>query len=266
MNKTLPRVQFVLLVFIFLSLPLTSVLAQTAAPKLTAAQWQADLQFMADRMVKQHPNLFRRIKKEDFDAEVKALDSRIPSLSEDEIIVGFMKVVAMVRDGHTGLYPTAYFRSGIYPLKFYLYSDGLFIQKAAPEYAGLVGAKVVRIGNLSAEDAMKLTGTLAFSDNEMGAESLAPVFLSIPEILAGLKINESKQNLRLVVEVGGKEQTVQIRSALSFHQLFQPPSDWADAAGTAALKNAHGYGHNDFKIPLARRTLRAALAQATGTI
>ena len=39
-----------------------------------------------------------------------------------------------------------------------------------------------------------------------------------------------------------------------------------DAAGTAALKSAHGYGHNDFKIPLARRTLRAALAEATGTI
>jgi xanthine dehydrogenase YagS FAD-binding subunit len=38
------------------------------------------------------------------------------------------------------------------------------------------------------------------------------------------------------------------------------------AAGTAALKNAHGYGQNDFKIPLARRTLRATLAQATGTI
>jgi xanthine dehydrogenase YagS FAD-binding subunit len=39
-----------------------------------------------------------------------------------------------------------------------------------------------------------------------------------------------------------------------------------DAAGAAALKNAHGYGHNDFKIPLARRTLRAALTEATGTI
>jgi len=39
-----------------------------------------------------------------------------------------------------------------------------------------------------------------------------------------------------------------------------------DAAGTAALRDAHGYGHNDFKIPLARRTLRAALAEVTGTI
>jgi xanthine dehydrogenase YagS FAD-binding subunit len=37
-----------------------------------------------------------------------------------------------------------------------------------------------------------------------------------------------------------------------------------DAAGMAALGNARGYGYNDFKIPLARRTLRATLADAVG--
>jgi xanthine dehydrogenase YagS FAD-binding subunit len=37
-----------------------------------------------------------------------------------------------------------------------------------------------------------------------------------------------------------------------------------DAAGAAALQNARGYGRNDFKIPLARRTLRATLTQAAG--
>ena len=39
-----------------------------------------------------------------------------------------------------------------------------------------------------------------------------------------------------------------------------------DAGGAAALKDARGYGHNDFKIPLARRTLRATLADVTGSI
>jgi xanthine dehydrogenase YagS FAD-binding subunit len=39
-----------------------------------------------------------------------------------------------------------------------------------------------------------------------------------------------------------------------------------DAAGRAALAYARGYGHNDFKVPLARRTLRAALADATGAV
>jgi xanthine dehydrogenase YagS FAD-binding subunit len=39
-----------------------------------------------------------------------------------------------------------------------------------------------------------------------------------------------------------------------------------DAAGVTALSGARGYGHNGFKIPLARRTLRAALADAAGII
>jgi xanthine dehydrogenase YagS FAD-binding subunit len=37
----------------------------------------------------------------------------------------------------------------------------------------------------------------------------------------------------------------------------------ADTAADAVLKGARGYGSNDFKIPLARRTLRAVVAQAT---
>jgi xanthine dehydrogenase YagS FAD-binding subunit len=38
-----------------------------------------------------------------------------------------------------------------------------------------------------------------------------------------------------------------------------------DAAATSALDGARGYGNNDFKIPLARRTLHAVLAEATQT-
>jgi xanthine dehydrogenase YagS FAD-binding subunit len=38
-----------------------------------------------------------------------------------------------------------------------------------------------------------------------------------------------------------------------------------DAAATAVLDGARGYGGNDFKIPLVRRTLHAVLAQATRT-
>ena len=54
------------------------------------------------------------------------------------------------------------------------------------------------------------------------------------------------------------------RSAEAEAALVGAPATRAafDAAGTAALRNARGYGHNDFKIPLARRTLRATLTQA----
>jgi len=56
------------------------------------------------------------------------------------------------------------------------------------------------------------------------------------------------------------------RSAEAEAALVGAPASRAsfDAAGIAALRNARGYGHNDFKIPLARRTLRATLTQAAG--
>jgi xanthine dehydrogenase YagS FAD-binding subunit len=41
--------------------------------------------------------------------------------------------------------------------------------------------------------------------------------------------------------------------------------DTDNAVATAVLDGARGYGSNDFKIPLTRRTLRVVLAEATGT-
>jgi xanthine dehydrogenase YagS FAD-binding subunit len=56
------------------------------------------------------------------------------------------------------------------------------------------------------------------------------------------------------------------RSAEAEAALVGAPATRAsfDAAGVAALEQARGYGHNDFKIPLARRTLRATLTEAVG--
>jgi xanthine dehydrogenase YagS FAD-binding subunit len=49
------------------------------------------------------------------------------------------------------------------------------------------------------------------------------------------------------------------------HSLADAPANATtfDAASTAVLEGARGYGSNDFKIPLARRTIHAVLTQAT---
>jgi xanthine dehydrogenase YagS FAD-binding subunit len=56
------------------------------------------------------------------------------------------------------------------------------------------------------------------------------------------------------------------RSAAAEAALVGAPATRAsfDAAGVAALRDARGHGYNDFKIPLARRTLRATLTAAAG--
>ena len=236
-GKSLKAAFFILSAFLLLFLNFSSLSAQNTAPaKLTAEQWQADVRFLGEELPKRHRNAFHRMKREEFEREVKNLHDRIPSISEDEIIVGMMKIVAMIKDGHTNVVPRAYFQSGIYPINFYLFSDGLFVRKAAPEYAEAVGARVVKIGNLSVEEALKLAAPVAFADNEMGVKSMLPGLLSIPEVLAGLKINADKQKLNLVVETGGKQRAFEIKPAPAPLQSLSghPPANWIDASKVSA--------------------------------
>lgn len=206
------------------------VFAQNATPKLTTEQWQADVNFLGEQLAKAHRNAFHRIKREDYEAAVKKLHDSVPQMTEDEIIVGLMKIVAMVKDGHTNIIPRPFFRSGVYPFKFYQFSDGLFVQKAAPEYAEMVGGKVVKIGNLSADEAFKTVSQAAFADNEIGEKDFTPTLLRIPEVLAGFKVINDKQKLNLTVEIGGKQKSFEIHPGGTLENLFNYPADWSDAA------------------------------------
>jgi Tetratricopeptide repeat len=219
-----------LLVFLFLNASVAP--AQNALPTLSVEQWQADVRFLGEELPKRHRNAFHRMKREEFEAAVKTLHDKIPSMTEDEIIVGMMRIVAMVKDGHTLIIPREYFRAGVYPVNFYLFSDGLFVRKAAPEYAEMVGGRVVKIGNASVEDALKLAAPAAFADNEMGIKSLLPTLLMIPEVLSGLKINDNKQKLNVVVETGGKQRTFELKPMASFTSMIEHSPDWV-----AATKN-----------------------------
>jgi tetratricopeptide (TPR) repeat protein len=224
----------ILSVAVLLCMALATASAQTAPPKLTAAQWQADLRFMTERLVRQHPNAYRRVKQADFEAAVNQFYDRIPTLTENEIITGFMRIVAMVRDGHTNFVPHSHFRSGMFPVQFYVFSDGLFVRSAAPKYRDLAGGKLVRIGDTPVDEALKRVSELAFSDNEMGQKQLGPFLLSLPEALARLKINPGGQPLKLTVQVGTEQKTVEIAPDPALTPQPMTPADWISADGGTA--------------------------------
>lgn len=219
------------LVTLWFALP---ICAQSPPPKLTAAQWQADVRFLGDELPLRHKNAFHRMKREDFDAAVSQLYRAVPTLRDDEIVVGMMKLVAMVRDGHSSLNPLHYARSGVYPIRLYRFSDGVYIQKAVPAYSDLVGARVLRIGSLSIDEAMAAIAPVVAADNEMGVLDLGPLMLSVPEIVSGLKIASDKQKLDLTISKNGSERVVSVRPEGVVENIVRPPADWIDA-GNADL-------------------------------
>jgi tetratricopeptide (TPR) repeat protein len=203
------------------------------AEAITAAQWREDLRFFADELPKRHKNLFHTMTRAQFDSAVKHLDGQIPTLAGHEIAVEFMRITALIRDGHTGVMPFNVFGAGAYPLRFYLFKDGLFVRQAAPEWGELAGAKVLRIGNTSAEEALGKVRDLIARDNEMGVKHTGPVLLSIPEILHALKLTADLQTLKLRVELGGKQKDLDIKPTAKLNDLFQVPVNWTDASAQA---------------------------------
>ena len=234
MKVLIAATQAVLVLVLFLAVP-SVAFSQPAVPALTAEQWRADIRYMADELPKRHPNLFKWMKREDFDNSIKALSDKAATASGEEIMVGMMKVVSMAQDGHTTLFAPGIFQTKFYPVRFYAFSDGLFIVRASPENKNLVGSRVVKVGNLPVDEAMRQVKTVTFSDNDMARLDHAPMSMSVPEILRGLRIIPENMVLSLVVEQGGKQRTVDLKPSAAFGDFFHPPDSWADAASVKPL-------------------------------
>jgi tetratricopeptide (TPR) repeat protein len=204
-----------IIVFFLILISSTLVFAQTVqqSTKTETEKWREDLRFMAQEMPKRHKDLFHRMTREQFETAIKNLDARIPQLSRNQIIVEMARIVAMVDDGHTNLYPTRDPKVGfrVLPVKLYFFKDGLFVRSAKKEHVALVGARIVKIGDSNTEQALSKVRELIGRDNEMDVLFFAPHLLVMPEILQALGISSSADNARLTIEKNGKQQTVELR-------------------------------------------------------
>jgi len=191
----------------------SAAIAPAPAPAvLTAEQWRADLAFMAAEMERRHANLYHEISRERFAAAVADLDSRIPRLQRNEIIVGMMRLAAMVGDGHSNVSPLkdSKFAFPSLPLKLYLFEDGIFIRAVAPGQEALLGARVEAVGGVTAEEAIRRVGEISPRDNVITPRLYAPVFLAMPDILQALGISPRRDSATLTLSKGKKKWTVTV--------------------------------------------------------
>lgn len=166
--------------------------AQLVKPN-EAKKWKKELHNMKQQLSERHVNLYHSISKDSFNKAIKELDDRIPSLSTNQILVEFAKIVAMVGDGHTSFLPgnqkKKWFR--FYPIKFWSFSDGIYIIATSKEYTNLLGKRLTQIDDTSIEDAFTEISTTIGADNDMEFKYSVPFELSRPEMLHALGIAKS---------------------------------------------------------------------------
>ena len=205
---------------------------------LTAEQWREDLRFMAAEMKRRHANLYHHVPQQTFDAAVADLDRRIPTLKRNEVIVGLMRIAALVGDGHTRIDPRkdAAFQFRSMPLKFYDFDDGVFVRAVRPGQEALLGAKVVAVGGVPIAEARERIAPLVSGDNRMAQRTMIPLYLAMPDVLQAVGLSKRRDAAAITVSKGGRTWTAEVH-ATQIDPLWPPDTDislvtpdgWVDA-------------------------------------
>jgi hypothetical protein len=167
-----------------------------AAAKLTPGQWAEDLDFLAAELPKKHKNLFHKISQSEFRAQVEALKAKLPSLSEDEILAGLMRIVAAVGDSHTTLGYQA--KQGL-PLMLYWFKDGISILNTTAEYRDILHGKIAALGGNPIEEVVPVLAALIPHENKAQVKNKLPNMLTDTVILHGAGVIPCSDTTSLTV-------------------------------------------------------------------
>jgi hypothetical protein len=152
-------------------------------------RWHEDVNYLWQQIQSIHPDPFRVTSEPVFAQMVSDLDANIPSLSDEQIVVGLFKIIAALRDGHSWIgFTQSGYSFRYYPLYFYPFSDGVYLIQAAPEYTDWVGARLVKIGTTDTAEVMEQLEALAPRDNDFSGLVTLPMRLSNADVLVGTGI------------------------------------------------------------------------------
>jgi hypothetical protein len=167
-----------------------------AAPHIPPAtregRWQEDLSFFAQEYPGDHKDFGKIFGKEKFAAEMATIEQASPQISDAEIILKLMRLVASGHVGHSVVRfppePMAFHRL---PLNFVWFSDGLAVTAASKEYSNVLGARVVRIGTMTPEQVEAGVAPYFSYENETWLHQQSPIYMIVQEILSDLNLTNA---------------------------------------------------------------------------
>jgi hypothetical protein len=178
--------------------------------------WREDVSQAVNFVIAQHPGLFTNVTREQFEEARNVLLLSIPQKSDAQMLLGLQRLLALARDGHTAI---NLFQSRTplrrLPLRFYRFSDGIFVTDAGASYSGALGAKLLRFEDTPVDEAVAKLEPFISHENEWWVRSQAPLLLSSPEALfaAGILPEESAPVRLTLEDASGRAFTLSVDAA-----------------------------------------------------
>jgi tetratricopeptide (TPR) repeat protein len=163
--------------------------------------WRTDLRLLAREIKRRAYAPFALIPEQEFDRSVGDLDHQIPDLSDAQIMIGMMKLLRPLGDGHAFIREPEDSQqlARALPVEFYLFTEGLYVTAADPAWLRLLGARIDKIGGRPVEEVMAALDPLISRDNEQEVAFKAPALLRRVAILHALGLVDDPGKATLAV-------------------------------------------------------------------
>jgi tetratricopeptide (TPR) repeat protein/sugar lactone lactonase YvrE len=189
--------------------------------------WRFDLDLLVREIKRCHYSPFRKVRPEQFDTTYTKLRNEIHHLSDNQIAVGFQKILCLVGDGHTSLssQESRQAKQRLIPAHFYFFAEGLYITEVDTRFRDLAGVRVTRIGGHTIDEVLESLDQVIAHDNSQGVLWHAPECLRDLRTLNGLGLIPDDKSLPLTIEdPRGKERTVSLPAGSGASE-----ADWISA-------------------------------------
>ena len=192
--------------------PKFSRLAGILPPELTSRTdgLRFDIDYLVEEARRMHASPDRPAFSARFESEAKSLREAIPQLSDAEVYVGMMGLLAILSDGHTGIYgpdpdSPLHLSGKTLPLKFFGFAEGVYIVDGIGPAAEFAGSRVLQFGGLSADETLARLSRFRGTDNSMTWKWMGPQFyLGRMQMLQAVGATKSTDSITLTIEdVGG---------------------------------------------------------------
>lgn len=170
--------------------------------------WRRDLDFLRAEVRRLNAEYRNHPLPPELERRYQALREKVPQLSDEQIFVGMNGMLAVLNQGHTSVWASSDSRvvyRGL-PFQLWAFPEGIFIVSAPEQHQDLVGSRLVGIGGVSAEEALRRVNQNQSVDGDNGYLFHGIQLLREAPYLVGLGIARSADSIEVTVQQPGRPQ------------------------------------------------------------
>jgi len=218
---------------------LTAVLPRPgpAPVPVRVRNWRADIAYLARELPREHIDGLTGASRATWDATAARLEAQVPRLTDGQVTVGLLRLIALLRDDETFL-ELQWHRA--YPLVAFWLGNGLYLAFVPAAHRGLLGAELEAIdGHPVRKVLARLRPEVDFLPQDGGiAREAEASFVTQPDILHWLGLTRSAASATFTVRTtAGRAENVTLAAIFSDPAAIRGPK-LARVSRTLATSNA----------------------------